>query len=238
MKKAIITTLGFLLLAALFLAGCGASLTGSGNLKTEEHTFSGFTNVDVSSAFEFSIIKGDSYGVSVTVDDNVLEKLRVTKDGDTLKIDFKAGVFVGRVTLEAVVTMPQLRGLAVSGASHGTVSGFSSTENLSLDLSGASTVTGDITVGDAGFELSGASTVELKGSATNLIATVGGSSRLKLADFVVTNADVTLGGSSNGTVNLSGRLDADLGGSAELSYLGEPTMGNINTGGSSKIGKQ
>ena len=238
MKKAIITTLGFLLLAALFLAGCGASLTGSGNLKTEEHTFSGFTNVDVSSAFEFSIIKGDSYGVSVTVDDNVLEKLRVTKDGDTLKIDFKAGVFVGRVTLEAVVTMPQLRGLTVSGASHGTVSGFSSAENLAFDLSGASTVTGDITVGDAAFELSGASTVELEGSATNLVANASGASHLKLGDYVVTNADVTLSGSSDGTVSLSGRLDADLSGSAKLSYIGEPSMGNIDTSGSSKIGKQ
>ena len=55
---------------------------------------------------------------------------------------------------------------------------------------------------------------------------------------MVNNADVRLSGATSGTVNLNGRLDADLSGASKLSYLGEPTMGNINTSGASTLSKK
>ena len=39
-----------------------------------------------------------------------------------------------------------------------------------------------------------------------------GDGHVKLADFSVRNADITLSGASNGMVNLSGKLDANLSG--------------------------
>ena len=145
---------------------------------------------------------------------------------------------LGPVTLKAAVTMPQLSSLAVSGASHGTVSDFSSAENLDLNVSGASKVTGDITAGDADFEISGASTVQLEGSANNMVANVSGASRFNLGGFIVNNTNVTFSGASTGTANLNGRLDANLSGASKLSYIGEPTMGNINTSGASSLSKK
>jgi len=134
--------------------------------------------------------------------------------------------------------MPQLRGLAASGASRGTISDFSSAENLDLDVSGASKVTGDITAGDADFEISGASTVQLEGSANNMDANVSGASRFNLGGFTVNNANVTFSGASTGTVNLSGKLDANLSGASKLSYIGEPTMGTMNITGASTLNKK
>ena len=217
---------------------CGGVLTGSGNLKTKEYAFRDFTNVEISSAFEFDISQSGSYGVNITADDNVLEKVEVTKEGNTLKIGLKTIPSLGPVTLNAEVTMPQLHGLAVSGASRGTVSDFSSTENLDLNVSGASKVTGDITTGDVDFNVSGASTVQLEGSANNIAADVSGASRLNLGGFAVNNADITFSGASNGTVNVSGKLDANLSGASNLKYIGEPTMGDINTSGASTLNKK
>ena len=107
-----------------------------------------------------------------------------------------------------------------------------------FDVSGASKVTGDITAGDADFDLSGASTVQLEGSASDIVAEAGGASRVKLAGLTVNNADITLSGASTGTVNLSGKLDASLSGASKLSYIGEPTMGNINISGASTLSKK
>ncbi|MFC2052420.1 head GIN domain-containing protein [Chloroflexota bacterium] len=225
-------------MASGLLVGCGGVLRGSGNLKTEEYTFRDFTGVEISSAFEFEITQSDSYGVSITADDNVIDKVEVIKEGSTLKIGFTTIPSLGPVTLKAKVTMPQLHGLTVSGASRGTVSDFSSTENLDINVSGASKVTGDITAGDADFDISGASTVQLEGSANNIVANVSGASRFNLGGFIVNNANVTFSGASTGTVNPNGRLDADLSGASKLSYLGEPTMGNINTSGASTIRKK
>jgi len=238
MKKAIVGVLVVVLLASGLLMGCGGVLTGSGNVETKEYTFSDFNKVEISSAFEFEISQSGSYSVSITADDNIIDKVEVTKAGTTLKIDLKTIPRLGPVTLKAEVTMPKLRGLAVSGASRGTVSDFSSTENLDINVSGASKVTGDITAGDADFEVSGASTVQLEGLANNMAANVSGASRFNLGGLMVDNANVTFSGASNGTINLSGKLDAKLSGASKLSYIGEPTMGNINTSGASTISKK
>jgi hypothetical protein len=238
MNKVIVGVLVVVLLASGLLIGCGGVLTGSGNVETKEYTFSDFNEVEISSAFEFDISQSGSYSINITADDNVFDKIEVTKEGDTLKIGLRTFTGLGPVTLKAEVTMPELYGLSVSGASHGTVSDFSSTEDLDLTVSGASKVTGDITTGDVDFNVSGASTVQLEGSANNIAADVSGASRLNLGGFAVNNADITFSGASNGTVNVSGKLDANLSGASNLKYIGEPTMGDINTSGASTLNKK
>jgi len=232
-NKLIVAILIVVFLANGLLVGCGGILTGSGNLKTEDYTFSDFKKVEISSAFEFEISKSSSYSVSVTADDNIIEKVQVTKEGDTLKIGLKPFIRLGSVTLRANVDMPQLHGLDISGASRGTVSEFSSIEDIDITVSGASRVTGDITGGDAEFDISGASTIQLEGSATNIVADVSGASSFDLGGFRVNNANIDISGASTGTVNLSGRLDADVSGASRLSY-----MGNISTSGASTLSKK
>ena len=49
------------------------------------------------------------------------------------------------------------------------------------------------------------------------------------------NASVTLSGASNGTINLDGRLDAELSGASTLAYIGEPALGIMDISGASKL---
>jgi len=242
MKKAIIIIAIVAAVAVtctvLILRGWPGGLIGSGNLETEEYAFTNFTEVEISSAFEFEIEQSGSYNISVTADDNVIDYVQVSQVGQTLKIRLGRVIWLGPVTLRASVTMPQLHGLTASGASHGTISDFSSTEDLDITVSGASRVTGDITAGNAEFDISGASTIQLEGSANDMVATASGASSFNLDDFTVNNADVNFSGASSGTINLDGRLDADLSGASKLWYIGEPTMGDINTSGASTVSKK
>jgi len=243
MKKTIIIVIAIVAVVAaistvLALRGWPGGLIGSGNLETEEYAFADFTEVEIGSAFEFEIKQSSSYNVSVTADDNVMDYVQVSQVGQTLTIRLGTVTWLGPVTLKASVAMPQLLGLTASGATRGTVSGFSSTENLSVGVSGASRVTGDITAGNVDFGISGASSIQLEGSANNMDATASGASHLNLDDFIVNNADVNLSGASSGTVNLSGRLDANLSGASRLWYIGEPMMGDIDTSGASTISQK
>jgi hypothetical protein len=213
-------------------------LIGSGNLETKDYALTDFTKVEVGSAFEFEIKQSSSFSINVTADDNVIDHVQVTQDGQTLKIGLKRVALLGSVTLRASVTMPELRGLTASGASRGTIFDFSSSEGLDITVSGASGVTGDITAGNVEFDISGASTIQLKGSANDMDANVSGASHFNLDAFTVNNADVNFSGASSGTVNLNGRLDANLSGASRLWYIGEPTMGDINTSGASTISKK
>jgi CBS domain-containing protein len=223
----------------LILKGWPGVVIGSGNLETEEYAFANFTRVEISSAFEFEIKQSGSYSINVTADDNVIDRVQISQDGQTLKIRV-GGVPTSfrSVTLKALVTMPQLGGLTVSGATRGIVSNFNCTEAVSIAVSGASRVTGDITAGDIEFDVSGASTVQLEGSAADMVAIISGASRFSLGDFTANNADVNISGASTGTINLDGRLDADVSGASTLLYIGDPVMGTINVSGASSLGKK
>ena len=243
MKKTIVIVVAIVAVVAvisavLVLRGWPGGLIGSGNLETEAYAFSDFTEIEIGSAFEFEIRQSSSYNISVTADDNVMEYVQVSQVGQTLKIGLGRFGPIGLATLRASVTMPELRGLTVSGASRGDIYDFSSTEDVDITVSGASRVNGDITAGDVEFDISGASTVQLDGSANDMVAHVSGASRLNLDDFTVNNADVDLSGASSGTINLDGRLDADLSGASRLWYIGEPTMGTVDTSGASTISQK
>jgi len=260
MRKSLISIILVAILITVSLSGClrGGVVTGSGNLVTEEMNFSDFTRVEAGYAFEVEITQSSSYSVSITADDNLFDFIQVSKTGETLKIRLQSGYDYQSVTTRAKITMPRLFKLSLSGATHGTVEGFSSSEDFELDLSGASSldmsgmsaedikiklsgassVTGDIAAsGDAQFNLSGASAAELKGSANDMLIDASGASHLELADFLVNNADVNLSGASGSTINLDGRLEADLSGASYLRYIGEPIMGSIETSGGSVVVK-
>lgn len=241
-------TLGGTLLLTLGLTACdvdvdvtidGEGIRGSGNVVTEEMALAGFTAVDLQNAFEADITQAESFSVSIRVDDNILELLDVTKVGDTLRVRLKPGTRLrGDVTLEATITMPDLKGLSLGGAAKASVSGFRATGQLEIDLSGASEVEGDLEAGNISIEASGASRVTLEGSATE--ATIGGSgaSKLELADFALDTAEVRLSGASEATVNVSDRIErVDVSGASRLRYLGDPTLGSVNVSGVSTLEK-
>ena len=235
------THIVLLFLAAALLAGCvrlekEVTITGSGDVLTQEKDFTGFDKIDASHAFQVDIRQGDDFSVVIRVDDNLVERLEVAKKGDTLKIGLERGRYSFRnATLQAEVTMPALTGMDLSGASHATVAGFNSMNDLIVDLSGASILQGDIIAGDARFDVSGAGKVTLSGSARDVTIDASGASIVDLDDFRATDADVDVSGASSVTIHISGRLDAEASGASHVSYLGNPTLGKSDTSGVSSI---
>ena len=159
-----------LAIALLMLAGCavpfGTQLVPSGPLVTQDFDLANFSAVAAGSAFQVEITQSDSYSVSVTVNENLVDRLDVGVSGNTLRISLKPGIgLTGAATLKAKVTMPKLAGLDLSGASRTTLAGFDSRNSLEAEVSGASTLRGDLTCGDAQFDVSGASKVQISRAA-------------------------------------------------------------------------
>ncbi len=166
--------------------------------------------------FRVEITESSTFSVRVTVDDNIVDRLRVTKTGGTLSIALDPGIYTF-MSLRAVVTMPDIEGLDLSGGSRGSISGF---------------------VGLASLDLSGGSHVDADGSAGDLTVDASGGSTLDLENFPVHDADVAFSGGSSGTISLDGTLDANLSGGSRLWYIGSPTLGDIDTSGGSNVNKK
>lgn len=250
----------FLIIAALSipasLAGCDVELvTGSGQDVTWEMDYSDFNKIKVSHAFEIEITRADTFFVEITVDETLNEYLKINRRSDTLYIGLKSGREYVGMTRRAVVTMPELQRLELSGASAGTVSGFASTRSIDFDLSGASTLaiddmradksrfglsgaseaTGRIMLNEGDFDLSGASSLSLEGSADHIRVRGSGVSDFKLFSFPVATADVDLSGGSRAEINVSDLMDINLSGASDVVYMGNPKLGSIDMSGGSTI---
>ena len=152
----------------------------------------------------------------IRVDGNLVEHVRVVKEGSTVKIGLKPGTSYSPegATLEADVTIPELAGADLSGGSH---------------------VRGDIEAGDVTFKLSRGSHVTLSGSAGDLTVDADAGSHAKLGDLQVADANVEARGGSHATVHPSGRLDAVARGGSHVRNVGSPTLGTMDADGSSSI---
>ncbi|HEV2210411.1 MAG TPA: head GIN domain-containing protein [Verrucomicrobiae bacterium] len=241
------TTKQLLLLASLpsllwLFAGCDgligfSGITGSGKLVTKQFELTGFSGVDAGSAFQVELSQGERFGVTVTADDNLVEDLEVAVSGHQLHLGLKPNVNVRNATLKAVITMPALAGLHLSGAATTTVAGFNSSRPLDVELSGASTLRGEIRAGDARFDVSGASSVELHGSAANVRCRASGASHADLEQFRCNDATVESSGASSVTLNASGKLELEANGASSVRYLGQPANVEARTSGASSIKK-
>jgi hypothetical protein len=258
MKKTIAALAGLAVLGTAVVGLSGCNYVGVRADAPKDFDFQDFTRVNVSSAFHVEIAHGDAYDITVIAPR--VENVRVEKNGDVLRVYRDASIWCGPFNAESKVeiTLPNLTAVELSGASHGTVSGFDQTSDLDVRVSGAShlelanTAVGDFTAdvsgasrlngevesdGQTGLVISGASRVDLNGSASEVKVSASGASRAALIDYTVENADVTLGGASHGEVNLTGRLDANISGASRLNYRGTPELGTVQTSGSSTVSR-
>jgi len=243
------TTLPLKLAAVLLVAALSAcsvsvpspkSVTGSGDVITITNDSADFDRVVISHAFQASIQQGEVFSVVIRVDDNLEEYLEVTQVGRTLSVGLRPQLTFGisRPTLEAEITMPVLAAIEASGASRVALSGFESQEDLTVDASGASSITGDILAGSATMQASGASNISLVGTGEDIVLEVSGASSADLEEFVVSGVHAVLSGASTAVVNTSGTLAVDASWASHLTYVGNPTLGSVQTSGASSVGER
>jgi hypothetical protein len=230
-------------------------LVGSGTLVTRDQNFQDFTVVEAASAFNVQILYADTFRVTVTADDNIMEHVQISQEGTTLKLGLGPALSYSNLTLKAAITLPVLTALTLSGAARGTVEGFQNASDFSLNLSGGSTgdldytrsgnaifdltgasrVTGYINAADTTFKLSGASKADIEGSAGDMAIDASGGSVLNLSVFPVHSATVTLSGGSKANIALTGRLSVDLSGGSQLNYEGDAVIDNVSISGGSRL---
>jgi hypothetical protein len=254
--KTILLSLAVIVMAGMMVTASGCKVvTGSGETITLEMDYEDFERIEVSYAFDVDIERADTYKVHIIIDETLLEYLHVDKSGGTIYIGLKSGNTNMDQTRKAEITLPRLQRLELSGASDGIVRGFSGSDdmdfelsgasslevvdlkagNIDVDISGASEFNGNIEIREGEFDLSGASILELTGSASDTSLEASGASDVRLAEFTTVNANIELSGASDAEIIVNQRLEIDLSGASELIYHGNPKVGSINVSGGSTI---
>ena len=242
-KKAFSTILAIaiiaIVVAAVVVGAAWYLLNSSSNQKTQTYTFTDFTTINVSSAFKVNVTQSSQYSIAITANEDSLNQIEVNQTESTLTITVKPGAIFTNFNPQAQITLPKLESVVFSGATHGTAEGFNSQDPITIKLSGASSLdVKNFQAGNLTTDVSGASLFTATGTANDLVSTASGASTLNLLNLAVNNANMSLSGASHATINVSGRLDADVSSASTLEYAGSPTLGTINSSGASTITKK
>lgn len=145
--------------------------------------FADFTDISVSTVFNVTVTHGSDFSVEVIADSDVANRVEVTQTGSSLSIALATGD--GNFdTLQALVTMPVLNAIDLTGVVNANLRDFNQSL-LTVSVGGVSRLRGDgLTIGD-------------------LTANVGGVSELDFGDIrPIGNATIDIGGVSQATLNM------------------------------------
>lgn len=180
-------------------------------------SFQDFTEISVPTVFNVTVSYGSEFAVEVFVDREHEDRIDVTQTGTRLTITLLPGN--GNIrTLEAIVTMPVLDRIDLSGVATASLYDFDQSQ-MTINVGGVSFLRGNaLRIG-------------------NLTASVTGVSRMDLVDVrPIGNADITLSGVSQATLNMdvgstmTGSMQTGQGtGASALFYYGTTVDVNIAT---------
>lgn len=210
-------------------------VAGSGRLTSRTIDLSGVTSVVAGAAFVVHLKTGGPAQATVTMDDNLTDRIEATVTGHELRLGIKPGTSVRNATLRAEVTVGQLDQLAANGASKVTLGSPVTGSALRLDANGTSQITGPVAIDHLEASESGASVIVLSGRAGSLHLSSAGTSQLQGADLTVANLDAVLSGACQATVGVSDTLAVTADGVSTLRYRGNPQIIRQQTSGVSSI---
>ncbi|HPE90017.1 MAG TPA: head GIN domain-containing protein [Spirochaetales bacterium] len=241
----------FLLAIAVASASCAFGLAGNGDVEAVEREARGFSSIEVSGSAVVRVRKAPSTRVVVTTDSNLQSAFGVSVRGSALRLGWKPGTMIGKVTrIEVDVYLPELEGVSLSGSCElEAMDGFSG-DSLSISQSGDCSVAATrlsyrrVEVGLSGsgdtslsgvmdaiiIKSSGSGAARLGGEGDSASFAISGSGVVDAEGFACDEVRITVSGSCKASVYARRTLDVTASGSGTVLYGGDPRVSARTSG--------
>jgi hypothetical protein len=228
------------LLLTLSLSSCitirlnNKDIQGSGELTTQDFQVSDFDRLNFSGVGNIIITQGETESLRVEAESNVIERLEITSGGKRLKIGFKNNFFniIPTKPINFYLSVKDLREISISGVGSIKCDNLT-TDDLSIDSSGAGSIDMDLTTTVLEVALSGAGKVDLTGQTQSQSIDISGAGSYSAKEFVSKDCEVSISGLGRAIVNASDTLDVNMSGLGTVEYVGKPAVSQDISGGGS-----
>lgn len=213
------------------------SISPSGSVSKKEYSFTDFSKLEVSDAFDVIVEFSDvTEYIEIEANKNIHQHIVVEKNGNTLvikladKIDIK-----GEATLIAYISTPALKDYSASGASRIIVEDRIMEPSVNIELSGGSFFSALITVTTVTADLSGASNLDISGTSASYTVDASGASNILDFGFSADIFSANFSGGSTGSVTVKKEISIEASGASTLLYKGAAIIANQNLSGGSTL---
>lgn len=203
------------------------SIKGSGYLISETRDFDPFHTVHIATAGTVNLTQSDTQSVKVTVDDNLLEYIRLSVSNNILTIDIEPGFSLSNMHLTVDVKLPVLNELHTSSAGNFVGQNLFSCNELRLFSSSAGNIFLNLDANYLYTNLSSAGNASLSGTVSTHNALVSSAGGLHAFNLITDTTTITLSSAGNAEVYVNDLLNATLSSAGSLYYKGNPVINAI-----------
>lgn len=194
---------------------CTALAHDEGERFSRTLDLAGFDRIKVSGVYEIDVRVGSDFSIELSGYEDEMERVEATVKNGELNLGHKKRGWRERHDnndhgVEAVITMPSLTGLKVSGVVDGEIAGVD-VDRFNVSLSG---------VGD----------IRIAGECGDLDANVSGVGDLDARDLECRMADVNVSGVGSAAVFASEEVDANISGMGDIDVYGSPKRVHKSSG--------
>jgi hypothetical protein len=220
--------------AAAWDWGFGFNTTkGSGVLKTETRSVAGFNRIGLSLPGVVEVIQGESEGLNIETDDNLLPLIETVVESGSLKLRLKDKGNISTRTLKITVNAKSIEGLSVGGSGDIRVAKLK-TGKLKAAIAGS----GDISItsldaDDLHISIAGSGTFVAGGKVNTLESSISGSGDVKAGKLESNVSKISIAGSGDATVWAKDTLSVKVAGSGDVKYYGDAKVSQSVAGSGS-----
>lgn len=214
--------------AAFGVAGVARADTviGSGHVISETRTVSGFHGVTLSGSGDVAVTQGDTEGLVIDAEDNILPLIESTVQDGILHLGFKP--HTGSVSFKKPVifhlAVKTLDKMLIEGS--GDIHAASlSTDKLNVEVPGSGDVSVDHLKADAvKVDVKGSGDVKFAGEGKTQKISLDGSGDYEAKDFKTDDTTLQINGSGDSQVWANTSLSVEINGSGDVGYVGTPKL--------------
>ncbi|WP_295995586.1 DUF2807 domain-containing protein [Rugamonas sp.] len=242
------------MLAAML--ACGAHHALADDIGSESRNVDArAVRVNLDGIINLTVKQGAAPALTIYGDKRYFQRVTVTQDGDTLRIDAHLrGLHIGKPDLRAELTLPTLRELVSGGVGTAEVSGFTGDElRLALDGAGAVKVNAhyknvtaklggvgsmQINAGDSdmvNLDMRGAGQIDIAGNSRTLHARLGGVGSLDAQALRADDVDVDMTGLGSASVYAKHSANLKLSGLGSATVYGKPASRSASAHGMGSV---
>ena len=210
----------------------GEQVQGSGRIVKQARQVGSFNGLSLSVPGHVELRIGNTEGVTIEADDNLLPLLEAVVEDGTLEIrPARSNLNFRSKSIRVVVQARSIERLAVGGSGSIDADALRA-PRLKVDIGGSGSVnlkglesdTLSVSVGGSGDMKAG------PGTAGKLSVSIGGSGDVDLGRVQTTSAKVSIAGSGEATVWPRNELSVSIAGSGDVNYYGDPRVSKSSVG--------
>ncbi|MDX1767186.1 MAG: head GIN domain-containing protein [Arenibacter troitsensis] len=234
-------TLGLL---SLFVIGCisaqrNEKISGNGNQVTLERSIKDYDQIAISGFFHIELVDGKEGMLTLVGEQNILDHIITEVTGNKLTIKVKNGYNLNpssrKKGVSITIPVESITALSLSGS--GEIVGRKTlmANHFETAMSGSGDIALALDVNSINASLSGSGDMALSGKTTHLTVSISGSGNMNAYDLIAENVDATVSGSANVKVTANNAINAQVSGSGDIDYWGNPEKISTKVSGSGDI---